>query len=129
MDGGGGNPWGSPGDGALPSLVIRLPPPAAQHLQVERLRLNTARSSKCRPLMYGAGRVMSRHAAVRSAHGRRIDQQLREQGVVARARSWKGLAEEQPGAYKDVNHVVDVVHEAGLAKKVARLRPIGVIKG
>jgi tRNA-splicing ligase RtcB (3'-phosphate/5'-hydroxy nucleic acid ligase) len=78
---------------------------------------------------HGAGRVMSRHAAVRSAHGRRIDQELREQGVVARARSWKGLAEEQPGAYKDVNHVVDVVHEAGLAKKVARLRPIGVIKG
>ena len=72
---------------------------------------------------------MSRHAAVRLAKGRNIDQELREQGVVARARSWKGLAEEQPEAYKDVDLVVDVVHNAGLAKKVARLRPLGVIKG
>ena len=50
-------------------------------------------------------------------------------GVIARARSWKGLAEEQPAAYKDVNNVVDVVHRAGLAAKVARMRPIGVVKG
>jgi tRNA-splicing ligase RtcB len=78
---------------------------------------------------HGAGRLLSRHAAVRMAQGRRIDQELRERGVVARGRSWKGLAEEQPGAYKDVDIVVDVVHQAGLAKKVARLRPIGVIKG
>jgi tRNA-splicing ligase RtcB len=78
---------------------------------------------------HGAGRVMSRHAAIRHAQGRRIDRELRERGVVARARSWKGLAEEQPEAYKNVNIVVDVVQEAGLAKKVARLRPIGVIKG
>lgn len=78
---------------------------------------------------HGAGRVMSRHAAIRKAHGRRIDRELRQQGIVTRARSWKGLAEEQPDDYKDVNIVVDVVHEAGLAKKVARLRPIGVIKG
>ena len=49
--------------------------------------------------------------------------------MIARARSWKGLAEEQPDAYKDVDLVVDVVHQAGLAKKVARMRPIGVIKG
>jgi tRNA-splicing ligase RtcB len=48
---------------------------------------------------------------------------------VARARSWRGLAEEQPDAYKDVDLVVDVVHRAGLSRKVARLRPIGVIKG
>jgi tRNA-splicing ligase RtcB len=78
---------------------------------------------------HGAGRVMSRHAAIRKAHGRRIDQELQEHGILARARSWKGLAEEQPDAYKDVDIVVDVVHQAGLAKKVARLRPIGVIKG
>ena len=50
-------------------------------------------------------------------------------GVVARARSWRGLAEEQPDAYKNVDLVVDVVHRAGLARKVARLRPIGVVKG
>lgn len=78
---------------------------------------------------HGAGRMMSRHAAIRLAEGRSIDRELRDQGVLARARSWKGLAEEQPDAYKDVDSVVDVVHNAGLAKKVARLRPIGVIKG
>ena len=72
---------------------------------------------------------MSRTAAVKHAQGRRIDQELAARGVIARARSWKGLAEEQPDAYKDVNLVVDVVHRAGLAKKVARLRPVGVIKG
>jgi len=72
---------------------------------------------------------MSRHAAARKAHGRDIERNLRDRGIVARGRSWKGLAEEQPDAYKDVDLVVDVVQQAGLAKKVARLRPIGVIKG
>ena len=78
---------------------------------------------------HGAGRVMSRTAAIKHAQGRRIDQELKQQGIIARARSWKGLAEEQPAAYKDVSLVVEVVHQAGLAKKVARMRPIGVIKG
>ena len=72
---------------------------------------------------------MSRTAAVAAAKGRRIDQELAEQGVVAKCRSWKGLAEEQPAAYKDVSRVVDIVHRAGLAAKVARLRPVGVVKG
>ena len=78
---------------------------------------------------HGAGRAMSRTAAVRASRGRRIDRELAELGVVARARSWKGLAEEQPAAYKDVNQVVDVVQAAGLSQKVARMRPVGVIKG
>jgi tRNA-splicing ligase RtcB len=78
---------------------------------------------------HGAGRVMSRHAAARMAHGRRIEHELKEKGIFAHARTWRGLAEEQPQAYKDVDLVVDVVHKAGIAKKVARLRPIGVIKG
>jgi len=78
---------------------------------------------------HGAGRMMSRTAAVKHAQGRRIDRELAERGVVARARSYKGLAEEQPAAYKNVDQVVEVVHRAGLAKKVARMRPIGVIKG
>ena len=78
---------------------------------------------------HGAGRVMSRSAAIKHAAGRRIDQELARDGIIARARSWKGLAEEQPAAYKDVSLVVDVVHQAGLAKKVARMRPVGVIKG
>jgi tRNA-splicing ligase RtcB (3'-phosphate/5'-hydroxy nucleic acid ligase) len=78
---------------------------------------------------HGAGRVMSRTAAIQKAQGRRIDRELAQQGVIAKCRSWKGLAEEQPAAYKDVDVVVDIVHRAGLAKKVARLRPIGVVKG
>jgi tRNA-splicing ligase RtcB len=78
---------------------------------------------------HGAGRAMSRTAAVKMARGRRIDRELAAAGVVARSRGWKGLAEEQPAAYKDVDRVVDVVHRAGLSRKVARMRPIGVIKG
>jgi tRNA-splicing ligase RtcB (3'-phosphate/5'-hydroxy nucleic acid ligase) len=78
---------------------------------------------------HGAGRMMSRTAAVKHAAGRRIDHELADRGVIARSRSWKGLAEEQPDAYKNVDEVVEVVHQAHLAKKVARLRPIGVIKG
>jgi len=78
---------------------------------------------------HGAGRVMSRTAAIKHAQGRRIDQELAAKGIIARARSWKGLAEEQPDAYKDVDLVVEVVHRANLARKVARMRPIGVVKG
>ena len=78
---------------------------------------------------HGAGRVMSRKAAIQNAQGRRIDRELADKGIVARCRSSKGLAEEQPAAYKDVDLVVDVVHRAKLASKVARLRPLGVVKG
>jgi tRNA-splicing ligase RtcB len=78
---------------------------------------------------HGAGRAMSRTAAKKDAHGRRIEEELLAAGVVARSRSRDGLAEEQPRAYKDVDVVVEVVHAAGLSTKVARLRPIGVIKG
>jgi len=78
---------------------------------------------------HGAGRMMSRTAAVRLAEGRRIDKELDALGIIARARGYKGLAEEQPAAYKDVDLVVDVVDRAGISRKVARLRPVGVIKG
>lgn len=78
---------------------------------------------------HGAGRAMSRTASVKDARGRRIDKELEGKGIIAMARSRQGLDEEQPAAYKDVNQVVDVVHEAGLSHKVARMRPIGVIKG
>ena len=66
---------------------------------------------------------------MKKAQGRRIDQELAERGVIAKSRSGKGLAEEQPDAYKDVDLVVEVVHQAGIARKVARMRPIGVVKG
>lgn len=78
---------------------------------------------------HGAGRLLSRTAAIALSKGRRIDKELLDKGVIARAQSWKGLAEEQPDAYKDVDEVVSVVEQAGLSKRVARLRPIGVIKG
>jgi tRNA-splicing ligase RtcB len=78
---------------------------------------------------HGAGRAMSRTAAVKAAAGRRIDKELEARGVIAMASSRQGLAEEQPNAYKNVDDVVEVVHDAGLSKKVARMRPIGVIKG
>jgi tRNA-splicing ligase RtcB len=78
---------------------------------------------------HGAGRAMSRTAALKASAGRRIDKELEARGVIARAQSRKGLAEEQPKAYKNVDDVVDVVHAAGLSHKVARMRPIGVIKG
>jgi tRNA-splicing ligase RtcB (3'-phosphate/5'-hydroxy nucleic acid ligase) len=78
---------------------------------------------------HGAGRVMSRTAAVKAARGRRIVDELRERGVVARAAGHQALAEEMPEAYKDVKDVVDVVHRFGISTRVARLRPLGVIKG
>ncbi|RMF13584.1 MAG: RtcB family protein [Candidatus Dadabacteria bacterium] len=78
---------------------------------------------------HGAGRVLSRRAAIRAAKGRDIAAELRERGVRVRGRSAKGILEEQPEAYKDVDLVVEVVETAGLSKRVARLRPLLVVKG
>ena len=78
---------------------------------------------------HGAGRKLSRHAAVKAAKGRSIERELQARGVIARARGRRGLEEEQPEAYKDVSEVVRVVDEAGLARLTAKLRPVGVIKG
>ena len=78
---------------------------------------------------HGAGRVMSRKAAVRQARGRNIIEALRQRGVEVKAAGRETLAEEMPEAYKDVETVVSVMHEAGITRKVARLKPIGVVKG
>ncbi|MBN1417419.1 MAG: RtcB family protein, partial [Planctomycetes bacterium] len=78
---------------------------------------------------HGAGRVMSRTQAVKRAGRRSIVRELREKGIVVQASSRETIAEEMPEAYKDVSDVVEAVHEAGLARKVARLRPLAVIKG
>jgi tRNA-splicing ligase RtcB len=78
---------------------------------------------------HGAGRLMSRTAAVKAARGRRIGDELRQRGVLARATGRDALAEEMPEAYKDVQDVVDVVHRYGISTRVARLRPLAVIKG
>ena len=78
---------------------------------------------------HGAGRRLSRTAAIKAARGRSIRRELADKGVIARARGRTGLDEEQPDAYKDVNDVTRIVEEAGISRRVCRLRPIGVIKG
>lgn len=78
---------------------------------------------------HGAGRSLSRTQASKQVSGREVLDQLKRQGIEVRAASLRGLAEEAPLAYKDVNNVIDVCHEAGLSRKVARLAPMGVVKG
>lgn len=78
---------------------------------------------------HGAGRMMSRRAATRQVRGQELIAELAGEGVVVRAGSMRGVAEEAPIAYKDVDLVVEVVQGAGIARKVARLRPIAVVKG
>ncbi|KPJ71685.1 tRNA-splicing ligase [Parcubacteria bacterium DG_74_3] len=78
---------------------------------------------------HGAGRVMSRHAAIRSFPGNQVVQNLETKGIIVKYWGLRGIAEEAPGAYKDVDDVVEVIHSSGLSKKVARLVPLAVIKG
>lgn len=78
---------------------------------------------------HGAGRVLSRTAAKRSVYAQNAKQRLEEQGIIVRAETRDGITEEIPEAYKDVDAVIAVVHNAGLSKRVARLKPLGVIKG
>ncbi|MBI5099043.1 MAG: RtcB family protein [Nitrospirae bacterium] len=78
---------------------------------------------------HGAGRLMSRHQARKRAKGRAIWREMEDMGIIVRSAGRETLAEEMPEAYKDVSSVVEVVHNAGLSKKVAKLRPLGVIKG
>jgi tRNA-splicing ligase RtcB (3'-phosphate/5'-hydroxy nucleic acid ligase) len=82
-------------------------------------------SSAC----HGAGRAMSRHAALKLWSGRQISDSLFKEGIVVRSPSARGIAEEAPGAYKDVNAVVEAAEHAGLARRVARLRPVICVKG
>ncbi len=84
-----------------------------------------AYSSAC----HGAGRAMSRHQAMKTWHGREVVDALADRGILMRSPSSRGVAEEAPGAYKDVNAVVDAAEAAGLARKVARLEPLICIKG
>jgi tRNA-splicing ligase RtcB len=110
-----GQPVLIPGDMGRASWVLAGRPGSMEH----------SFGSSC----HGAGRAMSRKASVRSAQGRDIGRELADKGIIARSLGWRGLAEEQSDAYKDVDAVVDVVDRAGLSAKVARLRPLGVIKG
>ena len=78
---------------------------------------------------HGAGRVLSRKAALRVTRGRRIEDELRARGIIVRAHSFKTLGEEVPDAYKDIDIVVRVVHNAGISRKIAKMQPLGVVKG
>jgi tRNA-splicing ligase RtcB len=78
---------------------------------------------------HGAGRTMSRNAAIKNLSGREIVENLKKRGIIVKCYSIKGIAEEAPQAYKNIDEVVEVVHQAGLAKKIAKLSPLAVIKG
>jgi tRNA-splicing ligase RtcB len=78
---------------------------------------------------HGAGRRLSRHAAVRAFRYEEVTRDLRARGIVVRSASREGVTEEAPGAYKDVEEVVRVAEGAGLTRRVARLTPLGVVKG
>ena len=78
---------------------------------------------------HGAGRVLSRHQAKKVARGRSVLRELEDQGIYVKATGRDTVVEEIPEAYKDVSHVVDIVHRAGISHKVVKLRPMGVIKG
>ncbi len=78
---------------------------------------------------HGAGRVMSRHQAIRQYPAKMISEELLKKGILVKAASWEGISEEAPGAYKDIDEVARVSHEAGIGKLVARLTPCGVTKG
>jgi len=80
-------------------------------------------------IAHGAGRVASRAKMVRSVRGEEVARRLEQRGILVKAWSWKGVAEEAPEAYKNVDEVVDVCEKAGIAKKIVRLRPIACIKG
>lgn len=78
---------------------------------------------------HGAGRIMSRHEALRRFRGEQIRDELLQKGIELQSTSWKGVAEEASGAYKDVDEVVRVSHEVGIGRLVARVVPLGVMKG
>ena len=78
---------------------------------------------------HGAGRVMSRRAAIRASKGRPLQRELEDRGIFVKARGRETLKEEAPEAYKDVNNVVNVAHEAGISRRAARMRPLAVMKG
>jgi tRNA-splicing ligase RtcB (3'-phosphate/5'-hydroxy nucleic acid ligase) len=110
-----GQPVLIPGDMGRASFIL---------LGTEKAMMETF-GSTC----HGAGRLMSRHQAIKKAKGRKIWREMEEKGIIVRSAGRETLAEEMSEAYKDISNVVDVVHAAGISTKVARLRPMGVIKG
>jgi len=78
---------------------------------------------------HGAGRTMSRRQAIKTISGKKVIEILKRKGIIVKCYSLRGIAEEAPLAYKNIDEVVEVVEKAGLSKKVAKLLPLAVIKG
>jgi tRNA-splicing ligase RtcB (3'-phosphate/5'-hydroxy nucleic acid ligase) len=123
-----------PGHPAIPDSLRGLGQPvliggtmgtASYILAGTRMGMELAFGSAC----HGAGRSMSRHQALRQWRGTEVVETLASRGVIIRSRSMRGVAEEAPGAYKDVSAVVEAADHAGLAQTVARLEPVICIKG
>ncbi|MGB5178723.1 MAG: RtcB family protein [Gammaproteobacteria bacterium] len=112
-------------DSGQPVLIGGSMGTASHILAGNRAGESLSFSSAC----HGAGRAMSRRRASRLWQGRQVTDTLLEQGIIIRSPSARGVAEEAPGAYKDVNAVVDAADAAGLARKVAQLKPVICIKG
>jgi tRNA-splicing ligase RtcB len=113
---------------AFPNQPVLIPGSMGTHSYIlvgQEKALTVSFGSSC----HGAGRRMSRTRARKEVSVEELRQRLESMGIVVNAGSAKGLTEEAPEAYKDVNEVVDVIHEAGIANKVARLKPVAVIKG
>lgn len=108
-----------------PALIAGSMGTASYILHGTELAMQKTFGSTC----HGAGRAMSRHAAIDKFRGDDIRHQLADRGIVARSTSPKVLAEEAPKAYKDIESVIKTVHDAGISKKVARMVPMGVVKG
>ena len=123
-----------PGNPALPEALRPLGQPVLIPGDMGRysfvlLGKETAMRETFGSSCHGAGRTMSRTRAKHEARGRDLNRELAQLGVIVRARSRAGVAEEMPAAYKDVADVVEVMEAAGVTKKVARLKPFAVIKG
>jgi tRNA-splicing ligase RtcB len=78
---------------------------------------------------HGAGRRLSRHAAIKAHPVDKVIERMEQLGIYLKAKSRKGIAEEAPGAYKNIDEVIEISHHSGIARKVVRLKPIGVVKG
>jgi len=78
---------------------------------------------------HGAGRAMSRHAALKRFRGEKVKALLAQKGILVRSASWKVIAEEAPQVYKEIDEVARVTEETGISKRVVRLVPLGVVKG
>ncbi|KKK44201.1 MAG: hypothetical protein Lokiarch_20260, partial [Candidatus Lokiarchaeum sp. GC14_75] len=78
---------------------------------------------------HGSGRIMSRSKATKKYWGTKIKEDLKKKGILVKSASMKVLAEESPGAYKDIDQVVQVSHDLGIVEKIVRFVPIGVVKG